>query len=186
MLGNNGKMRPVTLHTFRFTAASRGGVDQVAATFGGTVTPWEKEWEVITDTDTVGVIIPPRDQVISQNYELWSKSGCQRRCDSQHEQIGNRPCLCPSDPIERSVQAQLNPPQACKPITRINLMIPDLPGLGVWRLGTASFYAAVELGDSAELMEEARKAGAFLEAQLRRPPRTSRWRQDHEIPGTGP
>jgi hypothetical protein len=63
--------------------------------------------------------------------------------------------------------ASQNPPKACKLVTRINVMIPDLPGLGVWRLDTGSYYAAVEIGDTAHLMQMARQQGVFLPAQLR-------------------
>ena len=46
-------------------------------------------------------------------------------------------------------------------------MIPDLPGLGVFRLDTSSYYAAVEIGDAAELLQVARDRGVFLPAVLR-------------------
>ena len=46
-------------------------------------------------------------------------------------------------------------------------MIPDLPGLGVFRLDTGSYYAAVEIGDAAALMQVARDRGVFLPAILR-------------------
>jgi hypothetical protein len=110
---------------------------------------------------------------------MWSKGGCQRRCDSQTEQISGGACLCPhaTDPsdekqvaaqaLERSRLASLNPPQACKVVTRISVMIPDLPGLGVFRLDSGSYYAATEIGDSAELMQVARDKGVFLPAILR-------------------
>jgi hypothetical protein len=161
-------MRPGRLSTFRFTTGSREIADEVAAQLGGEVKQWERgQYEVYTKADTLMVVVPPRDQVISQDYELWSGGGCQRRCDSRLERIGNRPCQCPAAPLERAAAAALNPPQACKPVTRINVMLPDLPGLGVWRLDTHSFYAAVEIGDAAELMEKAREMGVFLPAQLR-------------------
>lgn len=166
----NGKKitRPSKLTAFRFTTGNRPVADQVAAQLGGQVRQWQRgQYEVYTQADTLMVTIPPRDQVISQDYEMWSGGGCQRRCDSRLERIGNRPCLCPADALERSQLASQNPPQACKPVTRINVMIPDLPGLGVWRLDTSSFYAAVEMGDAAALMEKAREVGVFLPAQLR-------------------
>jgi hypothetical protein len=46
-------------------------------------------------------------------------------------------------------------------------MLPDLPGLGVFRLDTHSYYAAVEIGDAAALMQAARDKGVFLPATLR-------------------
>ena len=175
----NGKMRPSRLDTFRFTTGSRTTADAIAALYGGEVRQWEREFEVITGKSEIGVTVPPRDEVISQWYEKWTAGGCQRRCDSQHEQISNGPCQCPhaadpSDPdevaaaaLERARLAKMNPPQACGLVTRISVMIPDLPGLGVFRLDTGSYYAATEIGDSAALMQVARDKGVFLPAMLR-------------------
>lgn len=174
-----GKMKPVRLDTFRITTQSRIAADAIAELYGGTVKDWNNEFEVITDKSAIGVTVPPRDQVVSQWYEMWSKGGCSRRCDSQVEQISSGPCQCPhaDDPTdlaqveaaakERARLAALNPPQACKAVTRISVMIPDLPGLGVFRLDTGSYYAAVEIGDVAALMQAARDQGVFLPAVLR-------------------
>jgi Recombination directionality factor-like len=176
---DTGKTRPVKLTTFRFTTGSRVTARAIAELYGGEVRDWSGEYEVITSKSEIGVTVPPRDEVVSQWYEKWTKGGCERRCDSQREQITGGPCLCPhaEDPsdadevartaLERSDLAKKNPPQACKLVTRISVMIPDLPGLGVFRLDTGSFYAAVEIGDSAALMQVARERGVFLPAILR-------------------
>jgi hypothetical protein len=176
---DTGKTRPERLSTFRFTTSSRSQAEAIAALYGGQVTDWNGELEVITGKSEIGVTVPPRDQVISQAYEMWNKGGCIRRCDSQDEQISGGPCLCPhaADPddeiavaraaLERAQLAAQNPPAACKPVTRISVMIPDLPGLGVFRLDTSSFYAATEIGDAAALMQMARDQGIFLPATLR-------------------
>jgi hypothetical protein len=175
----NRKMRPAKLDTFRFTTQSRHGADAIAELYGGTVRDWNGEFEVITTKNAIGVTVPPRDQVVSQWYEMWNKGGCLRRCDSQTDQISGKPCLCPhaDDPTdldqveaaanERARLAGMNPPQACKVVTRISVMIPDLPGLGVFRLDTGSYYAAVEIGDAAALLQVARDKGVFLPAILR-------------------
>ena len=92
---DTGKTRPARLDTFRFTTGSRATADAIAALYGGEVRPWEREWEVITGKSEIGVTVPPRDEVISQWYEMWTAGGCQRRCDSQHDQISNGPCQCP-------------------------------------------------------------------------------------------
>lgn len=161
------KMRPAKLDTFRITTGSRPTADAVAEHFGGEVREWQGQFEVITSLSSIPVTVPPRDRVVSQDYEMWSKGGCQRRCDSVTEQISSGPCLCPADQLQRAEWAKANPPRACKPVTRINVMIPDLPGLGVFRLDTGSYYAAVEIGDAAQLMEMARDRGVFLPAMLR-------------------
>ena len=177
---SNGKMRPDKLSTFRFTTASRVAADAIAELYGGEVRDWQRgQFEVITRKSEIGVTVPPRDQVISQWYEMWSKGGCQRRCDSQHEQISNGPCLCPhaedaddeqavaDAALKRAGLAKLNPPGACKLVTRISVMIPDLPGLGIFRLDSGSYYAASEIGDAALLMQAARDKGVLLPAMLR-------------------
>lgn len=173
------KMRPARLDTFRITTQSRVAADAIAELYGGTVRDWNNEFEVITGQSAIGVTVPPRDQVVSQWYEMWSAGGCSRRCDSQIERISGKPCLCPhaDDPTdlaqveaaakERARLASLKVPQACKAITRISVMLPDLPGLGVFRLDTHSYYAAVEIGDAAALMQAARDQGVFLPAVLR-------------------
>jgi Recombination directionality factor-like len=175
----NEKFRPARLDTFRFTTASRTTADAIAALYGGQVLEWRGEFEVITGKSEIGVTIPPRDEIVSQWYEMWNKGGAVRRCDSQREQISGGECLCPhaENPdaaedvavkaLERSELAKLNPPRACKLVTRISVMIPDLPGLGVFRLDTGSYYAAVEIGDTAALMQEARDQRVFLPAMLR-------------------
>lgn len=175
----NGKMRPAKLDTFRFTTQSRHTADAIAKLFGGTVQDWNGQFEVITDRNAIGVTVPPRDQVVSQWYEMWNKGGCVRRCDSEVEKLSGKPCLCPhaddpTDPVqvedaaqERARLAAMKTPQACKPVTRISLMIPDLPGLGVFRIDTGSYYAAVEIGDAAELLQIARDRGVMLPAVLR-------------------
>ena len=176
---SNGKMHPARLDTFRFTTASRITADAIAELYGGKVREWERDYEVITGKSEIGVTVPPRDEVVSQWYEMWTAGGCQRRCDSQHDQISNGPCQCPhaEDPsnaeevaaaaLERARLSKLNPPKACGLVTRISVMIPDLPGLGVFRLDTGSYYAATEIGDSAALMQVARDKGVFLPAILR-------------------
>jgi len=179
--GKDGKekMRPVRRETWRLTTGARHSADAAAAFFSSEVRPWNGEWEVDTRVSEISVMVPPREKVISQNYEMWTAGGAARRCDSQFDQVSCGPCLCPhaADPgdaeevarmaLLRADMARANPPRACHLITRVSFMIPDLPGLGVWRLDTSSYYAAVEIGDAAMLMQAARDQGVFLSAILR-------------------
>lgn len=163
-------MRPAKLDKFRFTTKSQNVAAAVAYTFGGTVRETVllnggKTYEVMTDLDQLPVMVPPGDAVISQWFELWSKAGCQRRCDGEVEQRTQKPCMCPSDPIERLALASEG--QACKPTTRLNVMLPDLPDLGVWKLASTGFYAATELGGAAAVLAAARDAGVIVPAVLR-------------------
>lgn len=173
------KMRPVRRETWRLTTGSRHTADAAGCHYDSEVRPWNGQWEVDTKLSEIPVMVPPRDAVISQNYEMWTAGGAARRCNSQFDQISGGPCRCPhaDDPDDaeeaaraallRADMARKNPPQACHLITRVSFMIPDLPGLGVFRLDTSSYYAAVEIGDAAQLMQAARDQGVFLSAVLR-------------------
>jgi hypothetical protein len=166
----NGKIRPAKLDSFRFTTRSRHAADAIAATIGGEVKAWEDaptgdQWEVLTDATSIPVAVPPGDAALSQWYEMWTRGGCQRRCDGVTEQRSQEPCLCPADALERSAKAAKG--EACKPHTRVNVIIPDLPGLGVWRIESGGYYAAVELGGAAELLSAARAQGVLVPAVLR-------------------
>jgi hypothetical protein len=88
------------------------------------------------------VLIPPRDAV-SQWYELYAGSKCQRRCDGVTEQKSDRPCMC--DPEDRE----------CAMTTRVNVMLRDVPALGQWLLISKGYHAAVTLPPAAELLSQA-------------------------------
>ncbi|MGV0627180.1 recombination directionality factor [Mycolicibacter minnesotensis] len=154
-----GKKRPAKLTTFRLTSADRNRIQQAAVLYGGTPVEWEapagKQWEVVTEADALNVICPPSDMAFSQHYELWSGGGCQRRCDGRNESISEGGCLC--DPDKRE----------CTIHTRLSVMLRDLPGLGVWRIDTSGYYAAVELQGAVEVVQLAAGRGQMLPARLR-------------------
>ncbi|MDD7812602.1 hypothetical protein PP713_08535 [Mycobacterium sp. CSUR Q5927] len=155
----NGKRRPAKLTTFRLTSADRNRIQQAAVLYGGQPTEWEapagNQWEVVTEADALNVIVPPSDMAFSQHYELWSGGGCQRRCDGRNESISEGACLC--DPDKRE----------CTIHTRLSVMLRDLPGLGVWRIDTSGYYAAVELQGAVEVVQLAAGRGQMLPARLR-------------------
>jgi hypothetical protein len=146
---NRPIMRPEKLDRFRLTSASRPLLEEVAKLYGGQVEPWTPanggpaEWEVFTDADRLPVLVPPRDPV-TQWYEQYKGSKCVRRCDGVTEQKSDKPCLC--DPDARD----------CQITTRLNVMLRDVPGLGVWLLTSHGFYAAVELPEVAQFLATTR------------------------------
>ena len=148
-----GKMAPSKLETFRLTSASRELIDAAAAEYGGTVEAWGDQWEVVTESAVLDIIIPPGGS-FSQWFELWKAGGCERRCDGVTEQLSDVPCLCSPEPDERE----------CKPTTRLNVILPKLPDVGVWRLETGGYYAAVELAGMADLLAASR---GMIRARLR-------------------
>lgn len=174
--------KPVRLETFRFTTASEHNARQVAAHYGGEVAAWPQRkgrWEVVTGRKALDVWVPPRELAVDANMELWDGVRRLRHCDGIIESISGKPCMCPraADPGspasvqqargERKRLAALQHPQACKPRTRINVTIPELPGLtGVWRLSTGSENAAVETAGDGDAMVMAREGGAYLPAIL--------------------
>jgi hypothetical protein len=155
--GNNGRSRPSKLDRFRLTSPSKDLLDKVAALYGGTVEAWTpqnggpSQWEVVTDATRLPVLVPP--QPVSQYFELWSGGGCARRCDGERELLSDQPCLCSPDPEDRE----------CKPTTRLNVVLRDVEGIGVWRLESHGYYAATELPEVAEFL--ARAAG-YVQAWL--------------------
>jgi hypothetical protein len=172
-----GKPYPSKLDSFRFTTRSPKVAQAVAQLLGGEARPTQlqngrESWEVFTDATELPVMVPPGDAVISQWYELYSAAGCQRRCDGETEQLTQSPCKCPADPEQRNELAKSG--SACKPTTRLNVMLPDLPDLGVWLLTSHGFNAAVELGGAAEVLAAAREAGVIIPATLRLEQRETR------------
>lgn len=161
----SGGTRPAKLNRFRLTSPSRELLEKVAALYGGTVTPWSPDdkaagqFEVVTEATRMPILVP--NQPVSQYFELWSGGGCQRRCDGVTELLKDRPCICGPDPETRQ----------CKPTTRLNVVLADIAGVGVWRLESHGYYAALELPGVAELLA---KAGGYVEAHLGLEERTAK------------
>lgn len=150
---------PKKLGTWRCTSRDKDRLLAIAQMHGGDVRPWaerEGEFEVITETDELAIMLLP-GQTLSQWHELWSGGGCQRRCDGEREILSDQPCLCDVEPGERK----------CKPTTRLSVMLPDIPGLGCWRLESHGYYAAVELAATSHMLEQATVRGQLLPARLR-------------------
>lgn len=161
-IGKRDGKRPARLETFRLTSTSETLIQHAAGLYGGIPQVWDdapglsRQWEVITEVDRLPVAIPPGVSV-SQWYELWSGGGCVRRCDGQTEMISGDPCVC------RSVSDEIE----CKPTTRLSVILPELPDVGVWRLETHGWYAATELAGMAELLQARGPVSAHLRIEQR-------------------
>lgn len=170
-----GKGNPQKLDKFRFTSASQELIEHIAGLYGGSCAPWlndgQSQFEVFTAVNRLPILVPP--QPISQWYEMWSGGGCQRRCDGQRNILaGDAACACPSDPLDRAELAAKG--KACKPTTRLNVVLADVPGIGVWRLESHGYHSAVELPMVAEFLAQATEAGTYLPAELALTPRSSK------------
>jgi len=159
-MGNkSAKGTPQKLEVFRITSRDQSRLAEIAEAYGGEVAPWADrpgEFEVITKTAELPILLLP-GQALSQWYELWSAGGAQRRCDGERDMISDGPCVCDTESGTRK----------CKPTTRLSVMLPEIPGLGVWRLESHGFYAAVELSATAGMLEQATAQGQVFPARLR-------------------
>jgi len=159
-LGDKGpKGEPRKLTSFRLTSASKHHLDAAAQVYGGTVRKWagapdEGYFELLTTSPQLDILIPPTLSAYSQYYELWDAGGCQRRCDGETDLISGGACLC--DPDNRE----------CKVTTRVSVMLPKVPGLGVWRLETHGWNAASSLPSTLDLLGASGR-GSFIPAVLR-------------------
>lgn len=159
----SGKKAPAKLTRFRFTSPSAELIDQAAALYGGTPNDWTApsgpQREVVTEATSIPVLIPPGDMAFSQWYETWSGGGCQKRCDGHFDIQRDRACDCDPDARE------------CKPTTRVSMVLPEMAGVGLWRVETHGFYAATELGATVELLQSL-APGRLVPGRLRLDART--------------
>ncbi len=169
-----GRGRPTRSKTWILTSHQRDYLEAAAEEWGGEVHEWTPQgsttsaWRLITDAEAVDAILPPGDP-LSQHYEMWSRGGCQRRCDGETEQLANKPCFCLA---EFGEEFHLQPPeQACRPHTRLSVILPNIPDLGVWRMESKGFYAANEIAASIDLIREATGGRVMVPIRLRIEPR---------------
>jgi hypothetical protein len=157
-----GKTRPTKLEAFRLTSADQAAIQAAAKLYGGEPHIWVgapvdgEVWEVFTQASVIPVVVPPAAAAMSQFFETWSGGGCTRRCDGQRELISESPCICATENET-----------TCKPTTRLNVILQELPGLGVWRLESHGWYAATELAGTVEVCMAAATRGQLLPAVLR-------------------
>lgn len=147
-IGQKGdKGQPEKLDRFRLTSASKPLLEKVAELYGGTVKTWTPQggaaqWEVITDAKRIPIMVPP--QPVTQFLETWSGGGIVHRCDGETNYLTGDPCDF-EDP------AHVN----AKPTTRLNVVLRDVEGIGVWRLESHGWNAAVELPQAADFLAQA-------------------------------
>jgi len=166
---------PHKLQNFRFTSGNKPLLHFAANLYGGEVQPWvgedvsEGQYELYSNSNALDVLVPT-SSAITVSYEQWRAGGCTLRCTGEMvshsplnpEAVG-RACQCPLDDHERSALAQKG--SACTRVLRLNVILPDLPGIGVWRLDTKGFYATAELLGSLEMLQMG--AHQIIEAALR-------------------
>ena len=158
------------LDHFRFTSSSRANVEAVAAVYGGTPVERGGQWEVIVESESLDVLIPPQN-AYSFSYELWSGGALIRRCDgvtaSTVEKAGegweemSQPCLCDEEKPD------------CKPTLRLNLILRGVEVFGVALMQSTGWNAASEIPAMIDAAQVAAHGGA-IPATLRIESRTSK------------
>lgn len=182
-----GKMR--RLETWRATSHDECLLKAFASVYGGEVTPWDgapsgegTQFEVVSETDSVDVFIPPNN-ALSTAYERWGKGGCKRRCDGfrcleamegpDGGHMEEVECECDDKgwtPGEASdVRAG-----ACSVYVRLQVVLPNLPGVGIWLMTSGSINAAMEMPAQYELLTAMNPQSVMVPAELVIEPRTKK------------
>jgi hypothetical protein len=171
----NGKTYPEKSKTWVMTSHAKHYVDAAAQSWGGTVERWQPQgggpaqWRVITEADSIDALLPPGDP-LSQYNEMWSKGGAQRRCDGEKDLLSGRPCMCLGQFGE---EWYLQPKgRVCAATTRLRVLLPDMPDLGVWRAETHSFYAANEWSGAVDMVLSGTGGKGLVPVTLRIEPRS--------------
>jgi len=159
-----GKPQPEAIDHWRATSPNRDLLGALGGLYGirEPIKSWQDQWEIELDTDSIKVMIPANPLFVA--YELWGSGGCQRRCDGVYcsipvttpdggslEQVD---CVCLEEGKEPGQK------DACKPTTRLKVVIPEIPGLGVWMMTTGSVFAAQELMGQIDILEAIQPEGA--------------------------
>lgn len=173
-VAKNGKSFPKKLTGFRLTSMSHPLLLVAADLYGGEVRKWEgapgqgDQWELYMG-DRIDVLLPPGEP-LTQSFEMWSGGGCVRRCNGMTMADGTG-CQCPADLNDRIELARTG--GACKPTTRLGVILPRIPDIGVWRMETHGYNAAVELPGTVDILKALSAGGGMIPAFLRIEQRTS-------------
>ena len=161
-----GDTRPNRLERWRLTSDNKPRLEYaVTLGWGEEVLEWPdapegRQWQLYCTVESLTVVVPHM-AALSQCDELWQGSECVYRCDGVtvlkstidgSEEGG--PCQCDTF-AERPAT-----------VTRVNLYLPELPGIGVWRLDTRGFYAGSELQAVVAMLSDATASGMPIKADL--------------------
>lgn len=165
--GEKSNGRPVKLtESIKVTAAGQSVVQAFADRYGGEVEPFTENssrdrWQVKLPISELYVMVLP-GQSISQWWEMWRGSACERRCDGETESLSGQPCMCPSD-----IAVRMRTSNACRPTTRVSVICPDVEVVGAGRFESHGLIAAETLPQSIAIAEAALARGLTVPAVLR-------------------
>lgn len=154
-LGTHDGSRPIRSSTWILSSHSEEHIRAAAALWGGEAQRWQpqgngaEQWRVITKTNVLDAVLPPGDP-LTQAYEQWNRGGCVRRCNGITEELSGSPCICRAQFGEKYHEQKKG--TVCDDKTRLKVILPDMPGLGTWRMETGSWYAADEIAGLVDLI----------------------------------
>lgn len=164
------KSRPAKLDKFRLTSPSRPLLEKVAKLYGGEVRPWQPgngdpaEFEVYTQVDRLPVLVrgyaadDDGASASSEWFEHWEGRRMKRRCNGTQEKLSGKPCLCDPEGVVGWWGQRL-----CKPTTRLNVMLRDVPAIGNWLVASHGRNAAEKLPEMARFLA---RADGYIPAAL--------------------
>lgn len=161
----NKKMRPKKLSRFRFTSNDVEALNVIAAKYGGEVTPWNDGptdglHEVTVTQAKIPVVLPPDPLGGSPIYEHWSGGGCLRRCDGIDCTLALADNAKPdAEPAVVPCPCRAENRMICKPKTRLNVVLREVPFGGTWRLESTGWNAAEELPGMVEMVMRVQEIG---------------------------
>ncbi|MFD9192944.1 hypothetical protein ACFWCA_32620 [Streptomyces phaeochromogenes] len=172
--------RPVKSKTWVVSSHAEHYVQAAADLWGGSVERWQPQghsapqFRVITEAEQIDAVLPGGDP-LSQHNEMWNKGGCLRRCDGQTELLSRQPCLCLAEYGEEwhlLRQDLRRKDKVCAATSRLNVILLDMPDVGVWRAETHSFYAANEMAGTVDMVLSGTGGQGLVPVTLRIEPRT--------------
>lgn len=164
--GKNGKRPEKLTDAIRVTADNPDVIDAFNRVYGGERQEWKpdphrNEFETYLPTRSLRIVLIP-GQSLTQWWEKWKRSVCERRCDSITEQKSGGPCKCTiRDPALRTAAST-----ECNPVTRVHVLCPDVEVIGAGMFVCNGLLAAQSLPESIANADAALRAGFFVPATL--------------------
>lgn len=138
----SGKTFPRSRESFRLTSRHKQILECAQESYGGEMRDWEGHpgyWELMTEQMELKALVSLRPTMtgeyesLSQHFERWGGTRkCTHRCNgitcSLLGKEGRRDIPCECDHDDRK----------CKLVSRLLVILTELPTLGMWRLDTRS------------------------------------------------
>lgn len=127
--GMQVKGKPKTLRNWRVVTDNPDTAGAIAELYGGTADEFdptkEQNWHVLTDSDTIEVVIDGSD-AIEDKLIMWGPGGPMHECDGMYSLLPDdkgEPCGCPQTMAERKELARKRPPRGPAPNIIVNFTL---------------------------------------------------------------